>query len=44
MLVLSFGGSANPQVWYRFGEMLCNLSNEMPFMKNWDPDDLFSPA
>ena len=44
MLVLSFGGSANPQVWCGFSEMLCDLSNEMPLMKNWDPDELFSPT
>ena len=44
MLVLSFGGSANPQVWCGFSEMLCDLSNETPSMKNWDPDELFSPT
>ena len=42
MLVLSFGGSANPQAWCGFSEMLCDLSNEMPLMKNWDLDELFS--
>lgn len=29
MLVLSFGGSADPQVWCGFSEMLCNLPNEI---------------
>ena len=23
--------------------MLCDLSNEMPHLKNWDPDEIFSP-
>ena len=31
MLVMSFGGSANPQVWCEFSEMLCDLSNEIPY-------------
>ena len=44
MLVLSFGGSADPQVWCGFSEMLCDLSNEVSSMKNWDPDELFSPT
>ena len=44
MLVLSFGGSANPQVWCGFSEMLCDLSNEIPLIPNWDPEVLFSPS
>ena len=44
MLVLSFGGSANPQVLCGFSEILCDMSNEIPQMKNWDPDVLFSPS
>ena len=42
ILCLSFGGSDNSQVWYGFSEMLCDLSNEIPLMKNWDHDLLFS--
>ena len=44
MLVLSFGGAANPQVWCGFSEMLCDLSNEIPLIPNWDPEVLFSPS
>ena len=44
MLVLSFGGSANPQVWCGLSEMLCILSNDIPSMNNWDPDELFCPT
>ena len=34
MLVLSFDGSANPQVWCGFSEMLCDLSDKMPQIEN----------
>ena len=44
MLRLSFGGAANPQVWCGFSEMLCDLSNEIPLIPNWDPTVLFSPS
>ena len=44
MLRLSFGGSANPQVWCGFSEMLCDLSNEIPVMPDWNPKVLFSPS
>ena len=44
MLRLSFGGSANPQVGCGFSKLLCNLSNEISVMPNWDPKVLFSPT
>lgn len=43
MFCLSFGGSANPQAWCGFSEMLCNLSNAISLMKDWDRDLLYSP-
>ena len=42
-LRLTFGASANPAVWCRFSEMVCDLSNEITLIGDWDPDILFSP-
>ena len=42
-LRLTFGASVNPAMWYRFSEMICDLSNEMTLIGNWDPDILSSP-
>ena len=42
-LRLSFGGSVNPPSWCGFSEMLCDLSNEITLIKDWDPDELHSP-
>ena len=44
MRCLSFGGLINSLVWWGFSEMLCDLSNEIPLMKNLDTDLLFSPT
>ena len=44
MLCLSFGGSTNSQVWCGFSEILCDLSNKISQIKDWDPDVLFSPS
>ena len=43
MLRLSFGGSCNPPAWCAFSEMLTDLSNKIPLMKDWDPESLHSP-
>ena len=43
-LRLSFGGAANPPAWCGFSEMVCDLSNELTMMEEWDPDVLFSPT
>ncbi len=44
MIRLSFGGSVNPPSWCCFPKMLTDLSNEIPLMKDWDPDLLRSPV
>ena len=44
MIRLSFGRSVNPPSWCCFSKMLTNLSNEIPLMKDWDPDLLQSPV
>ena len=41
-LRLTFGASANPAVWCGFSEMVCDLSNEITLIGDWDPDILFS--
>jgi hypothetical protein len=43
-LRLSFGGSVNPPSWCSVSEMITDLSNELPLIAKWDPDQLFSPA
>jgi len=43
-LRLSFGGAVNPPSWCCVSEMITDLSNELPLIKKWNPDKLFSPA
>ena len=43
-LRLTFGASANPTVFCGLSEMVCDLSNEITLVKEWDPDVLFSPV
>ena len=40
---MTFGASANPAVWCGFSEMVCDLSNKITLIGDWDPDILFSP-
>lgn len=42
-LKLSFSGSVNPPSWCCFLEMLTDLSNKLPLIPGWDPDELHSP-
>ena len=42
-LRLIFGAAANPTVFCGLSEMVCDLSNEITLVKEWDPDTLFSP-
>ena len=41
-LRLSFGGSPNIPTWCALSKMITDLSNEIPFCKNWDPKSTFS--
>ena len=41
-LRLTFGASANLTVFCGLNEMLCDLSNEITLVGDWDPDFLFS--
>ena len=42
-LRLTFGASANPAVVCGLSEIVCDLSNEITLVGDWDPDILFSP-
>jgi hypothetical protein len=42
-LRLSFGGAANPAAWSCCSEMITDLSNKLPLMKDWDPEKVHSP-
>jgi hypothetical protein len=42
-LRLSFGGAVNPAAWSCCSEMITGLSNEIPLMKDWDPEKVHSP-
>ena len=43
MLRLCFGASVNPPTWCSFSEMVTDLSNELPLINNWNPDELHHP-
>ena len=43
MLRLCFGASVNPPTWCSFSEMVTDLSNELPLIKDWNPDELHHP-
>ena len=43
-LRLTFGAAANPAVFCGLSEMVCDLSNEITLVKEWDPEVLFSPV
>ena len=43
MLRLCFGASVNPPVWCSLSEMVTDLSNELPLIKGWNPDELHHP-
>ena len=43
-LRLTFGAAANPAVFCGLSNMVCDLSNEITLVKEWDPDVLFIPV
>ena len=43
-LRLTFGAATNPAVFCGLSEMVCDLSNEITLVKEWDLDFLFSPV
>jgi len=43
MLRLCFGGSTCPPTWCSFSEMVTDLSNEIPLIEEWNPDELHHP-
>ena len=42
-LRLSFGGAMNPAAWSCCSEMITDLSNELPLMEDWNPEEICSP-
>jgi hypothetical protein len=43
-LRLTFGGSPNPPTWCMFSELVTDLANEISQCRDWDPEELRSPA